>query len=110
MKNSVDLSYNIDDGCWYKTGDDIVYTGELVEYNDNGEVISKTKFNAGKIDGVASTWHDNGRKKSEIYFSRGLRDGLATWWDERGRKKTQHGTYSAFSLSDFHRFLRSFNF
>lgn len=89
MKNSINLSYNTKDNCWYKTGDNIVYTGELIEYSDDGEVISKTKFNAGKIDGVANTWYDNGRKKSEIYFSCGLRDGLATWWDERGNRRTQ---------------------
>ena len=64
MKSSVDLSYNLKNGCWYKTGDEVKYTGELTEYGPDGKVVSKTKFNAGKIDGKTYTWYSNGQKKN----------------------------------------------
>jgi wyosine [tRNA(Phe)-imidazoG37] synthetase (radical SAM superfamily) len=89
MNPSIKLKYDLEKNLWFKSGDDIPYTGELIEYHNDESVSSRTKFSGGKIDGEAACWYEGGEKKSEIDFSNGARYGLASWWSSKGSLRTQ---------------------
>jgi antitoxin component YwqK of YwqJK toxin-antitoxin module len=83
--NENDLEYR--EGFWYLKKSNILYTGKVLGWHDNGQKFKEANYKEGKKHGLELTYHyNNGKRWSEINYKEGKRDGLETWWSKNGQK------------------------
>jgi len=71
---SQDLEYR--EGYYYKK--DMLYTGNHVEYYENGKPKIERNIKNGIEDGLVITYYENGEKQEQRSYKEGKKDGL---WD-----------------------------
>ena len=56
------------------------FTGEIRDYYDNGQILTRAKVRNGHIQGHAWVWRKNGELESDrMYFSKGKRANIRKW-------------------------------
>jgi antitoxin component YwqK of YwqJK toxin-antitoxin module len=75
------------EGLVYIKGSDTLYTGEELDFYENGQKKFEGNYKDGKMDGLFVGWHDNGKKGWEVNWKDDKRDGLVVEWHENGQKK-----------------------
>jgi antitoxin component YwqK of YwqJK toxin-antitoxin module len=60
------------------------YSGQVVEYYQNGNKKYEIKYVEGKPNGKYLTWFSDGSKKAEGEYKEGKRIGLWKWFSEKG--------------------------
>ena len=73
-----------EDGLYYKTGAETVFTGDGLVDHPNGEKAQEGKIEAGKQTGPWKIWHPNGQLHWEGSYKDGKKEGVWTQYDEDG--------------------------
>ena len=81
-----------EDGLYYKTGAETVFTGDGLVDHTNGEKAQEGKIEAGKQTGPWKIWHPNGQLHWEGSYKDGNKEGVWTRYDEEGAK-TKESTW-----------------
>jgi len=68
------------------------YTGTWFNWNDNGQLISKLKYENGELSGKKTCWDNSGKLLSKTEYCNGLRHGLHISWYSN-RQKSYEGYY-----------------
>lgn len=92
------------DGLWTKKGEKTAFTGQFVEYFDNGKIKGNGEFKDGLVHGLRTVYNENGTKKLERYYTNGINDGASIEYYPSGQKKQEanfkngkeDGTFKAF--------------
>lgn len=63
------------DGLWTKKGEKSCYTGQFMEYFENGKIKGKGEFKDGLVHGLRIVYYENGNKSLERKYSNGINDG-----------------------------------
>lgn len=77
------------EGIWIKKGSAIPFTGQFIEYYDNGKVKGKGVFKAGVVDSLRTTYYENGNKKRDVNYSNGILNGFDKQYHENGNVKQE---------------------
>ena len=75
-----------EDGLYYKTGAETVFTGDGLVDHPNGEKAQEGKIEAGKQTGPWKIWHTNGQLHWEGSYKDGKKEGVWTRFDKEGVK------------------------
>ncbi|HEY4459878.1 MAG TPA: hypothetical protein VGN81_36545 [Pseudonocardiaceae bacterium] len=62
-----------------------LFTGEVVETDDDGTVIRLNTYRDGRVDGVQREWFNDGMLRSEYQASMGFPAGESREWHENGQ-------------------------
>lgn len=65
---------------------DLEFTGELITYYENQEVLEKIPLINGVISGTFKSYYQNGKPKEEIYYTNGEPTGERVEYHENGNK------------------------
>ncbi|MCW5552774.1 MAG: toxin-antitoxin system YwqK family antitoxin [Verrucomicrobiae bacterium] len=74
---------------WYRQGEDIPFTGVLVETYETGERKSRSEIAEGRLEGRSERWYTNGQPQRLEYFHAGVAHGLRTKWHPNGRRLSE---------------------
>ncbi len=77
------------EGSWYRQGEDIPFTGVLVETYETGERKSRSEIAEGRLAGLSESWYTNGQPQRVEHFHAGVSHGLRTKWHPNGRKLSE---------------------
>jgi antitoxin component YwqK of YwqJK toxin-antitoxin module len=66
---------------------DELFTGEVVEYGDEGTIVSLSTYADGVSDGPTKTWYEDGSPESEGMLQAGLPVGETRQWYPNGQLK-----------------------
>jgi len=77
------------DGLWTKKGEKTTYSGEFIEYFDNGKIKGRGEFKDGLVNGLRTVYYENGNKRREINYSNGINDGASIEYYPSGQKKQE---------------------
>lgn len=61
------------------------FTGILIEYYENGNVLGEEEFKNGHREGVQRTYFQNNQKEEEFYIKYNRLDGIFRRWDISGK-------------------------
>jgi antitoxin component YwqK of YwqJK toxin-antitoxin module len=61
------------------------YDGDDIEYYENGNVKSETKYQMGVLQGLAKKYYENGKITEESNYHNDLRTGEANYYNENGK-------------------------
>ena len=56
----------------------------MIESNDDGQIISKTKWKSGRLNGKNIYFYDNGFIKNELIYDKGVKSGASISYYEGG--------------------------
>ena len=73
-------------GLYYEINSDKPFSGETVEYFENGQKSEERTYKNGFEDGLWTNWYENGQKMYETTFKDGKEIDYKAW-DEDGNKK-----------------------
>lgn len=77
------------DGHWTKKGEKTFYTGQYIEYFDNGKIKGKGEFKEGLVHGLRIVYCENGNKSLERNYSNGINDGASVEYYPSGQIKQE---------------------
>ena len=77
------------DGLWTKKGEKTAYSGQFVEYLENGKIKGKGEFKDGLVHGLRTVYYENGNKSLERNYSNGINDGASIEYYSSGQKKQE---------------------
>ena len=66
-----------------------LFTGELINYDTNGDIVDRTHYVSGHRDGLSRSWFKNGVLGFEAMYVDGRKNGLIRSWWENGNLRTQ---------------------
>lgn len=73
-------------------------------WNEQGSMVTRSRYNNGKLDGLQETWFANGKPSSTIEYKADKKQGKAVWYNKDNAKQAidmegyfdndlQHGTW-----------------
>ena len=77
------------DGLWTKKGEKTSYTGQFIEYFENGKIKGKGEFKDGVVNGLRIVYYENGNKSLERNYYSGIIDGLSIEYYPSGKVKQE---------------------
>lgn len=79
-----------DDGLRLREDGDL-FTGHLVDFysGTNQQMKSKSRVEAGKLNGLSTGWFESGQKQVQEHFVQGVSDGKRIKWHENGAKSAE---------------------
>ena len=66
------------------------FTGQTVEYYENGKLAYTTPYVDGKEEGMAEGWFANGVKMEERFYKEGKKEGKHRGWWENGSLRFEY--------------------
>lgn len=76
-------------GLWTKKGETKPFTGEFIEYSENGDIKGKGVFRNGLVDGLRIMYFENGGKSMERYYKAGQNEGSSIEYYSNGQVKQE---------------------
>jgi len=77
------IERNTISGFTYYSGE--VFSGEIVEYYEGGQLKEKMTFKEGKKDGVSESYYENGKLKTKLTYKEGKQDGVSELYYKNGQ-------------------------
>jgi tetratricopeptide (TPR) repeat protein len=77
------------DGLWTKKGEKTSYTGQFIEYFENGNIKGKGEFKNGLVHGLRTVYYENGNISLERNYSNGIIDGSSIEYYASGQVKQE---------------------
>ncbi|MGV9663635.1 toxin-antitoxin system YwqK family antitoxin [Nocardia niigatensis] len=87
MRISGDQVYRDEFG--YISHDGALYTGEVEEYAENGQLVELSTYYEGIENGLQQEWWPNGNKRAEGVTKMGSAVGEWRYWHENGQMSEQ---------------------
>ena len=76
-------------GLWTKKGENTPYTGQIVEYFNNGKVKGTGEFKDGLVHGLRTVYYENGNKSLERNYQNGIENGASIEYYPSGQVKQE---------------------
>lgn len=76
-------------GLWTKKGESKPYSGEFIEYYENGKVKGKGEFKDGLVNGLRIMYYENGEKSLERNYLAGQNEGSSIEYYPSGQIKQE---------------------
>ena len=88
---SVKKVYSLQDrgGVKYEVDSERSFTGNLVEYYENGQKQSEGHYKNGQLNGLYTDWYKNGQMALRSNWKGGMEAGLWTEWYRNGQKRKE---------------------
>ena len=65
------------------------WMSEQIQWHENGQKLSHSRFKKGKREGPYIDWHDNGQEKRKVVFENDKMKGKITHWHKNGQKRKE---------------------
>ena len=85
---STDSSLHFVSGYWYHSTE--LLSGQVTERDNQGHVISVTKYLSGKEEGWTNKFYPNGQQAEKRYYHLGEKDSVHTGWWANGNKRFEY--------------------
>lgn len=77
------------EGLYYSPGQSDPFTGNVVDFYEDGPIKSRTQILSGQLHGVSEGWFKNGQLQIREHFKEGVAHGERLKWREDGSKESE---------------------